>query len=77
MTRYLIIYAKRYGYKADKTNVYDMVIANIIFESTGLVLDHICVRSIWMRPSNNFSSSVYASMALNNLMSNGYGTNED
>ena len=44
MTRYLIIYAKRYGYKADKTNVYDMVIANIIFESTGPVLDHICVR---------------------------------
>ena len=25
----------------DTTNVYDMVIANIIFESTTLVLDHI------------------------------------
>ena len=44
MTRYLIIYAKRYEYKTDKTNVYDMVIANIIFESTDLVLDHICMR---------------------------------
>ena len=76
MTRYLIIYAKRYGYKADKTNVYDMVIANIIFESTGPVLDHICVRSFWMRPSNNFCFSVYAPIALDNLMRNGYGTNE-
>ena len=76
MTRYLIIYAKRYGYKADKTNVYDMVIANIIFESTGLVLDHICLRSFLMRPSNNFCFSVYAPIALDNLMRNGYGTNE-
>ena len=76
MTRYLIIYAKRYGYKADKTNVYDMVIANIIFESTGPVLDHICVRSFWMRPSNNFCFSVYASIALNDFMRNVHGTNE-
>ena len=76
MTRYLIIYAKRYGYRADKTNVNDMVIANIVFESTGLVLDHICVSSFWMRLSNNFCFSVYAPIALDNLMRNGYGTNE-
>ena len=76
MTRYLIIYAKRYEYKTDKTNVYDIVIANIAFESTSLLLDHICVRSFLMRPSKDCCFGVYASIALDSLIRIEYGTNE-